>query len=190
MPKLTIKLHELFGRASEIPDVSDCYLIDIRDEHGGGPCKDRDDEEGLWPVPYAAREFDALQAARDWQAYGGSNDEDDDDDADYNGWIWDGKKKNSYFRIGCNTPSVRHPVTLTFQWGEGDPKVQGVEMLVHDAGTGVSEYCRKCRKQISAVPEDCSERRLRALSAAVGAADVDQITTHQKAVALWHSKSW
>jgi hypothetical protein len=84
--------------------------------------------------------------------------------------------------MGCNSPGVSHPVTLIFQWGEGPPKVGGVEMLPHEAGKWASKYCCWCHKEFGGKPSDCPERRLRAF------AQEPQDARHLKAVKLWHSK--
>ena len=197
MPEVVIPLHEIWGRHEEVPDVSDCFLIgawndDIEEGDAGAV------DNGVFPAtPCVVQELDCVRAAweRDEESWG------------YN-WAWDGVKKGSMFdetkrgpsfRFQGNSVSIRHPVYLRFQWGEGQPSVAGVQMLVHVKsrwknsgmrnGYWESDYCDFCSMQVSAIPGDCEGRRLRALADAVRASDANATEMHLKAVALWHSQS-
>lgn len=171
MPTITVKFHELYKLAPQIPDVEDCYLINITDAYGNGSMKSYEDEQGLWIVPWRARKFDALTSA--WR----QGDEEDWE----NQWGWD--KEDGSFRIGCNTIPVSHPIELTFQWGEGHPKVDDVEMLSHELSDYYSRYCKWCHKEVGGALSDCPERRLRAMATGVN------IELHLKAVQIWHSSN-
>jgi len=171
MPSLTLKLHEIYKRQKEIPDVDDCYLTDIFNAHEGAARTDSDIEEeiGCWFVPWKASKFPPLEGARncgkeDWTDQWGS--------------------KKGHIRIGCNTPGVTVPITCTFTWGEGHPKVEGLEMIVHVPTKYAQKYCKWCHAEVGSVPSDCPELRLRAL---VGATTDEERSLHLKAVQTWHS---
>lgn len=159
MPELTLMLHELETRHGEIPDVNDCYLVDIRDGDGRGPMVarhdlpkdyDEDNDPGIWPCPAFGQNFDALLVARHERSSFK--------------YQWGGH--HEHVRIGNNTPAVRTPVTLTFRWGEGHPRSSdGITLLLHE-GTRHG-YCKWCRCEMSAYPRDCAVRRLNVLADAV-----------------------
>jgi len=176
MPEITLPLHELWHRHKEIPDVPDCYLIEIwSDDFPEG------DPEGecLYPTPWHAKAVAPLQAAREQNDY----------TWDYIGYGWDGESKD-HFRMDNNTPGVRHPVHLKFHWGEGHPKTDGIEPLPHikmvQRGHEM-EYCDYCRYKPGAMPKDCPTRRLLAIQEAVK--NGQPLDLHLRAITLWHSET-
>lgn len=186
MPELTLMLHELESRHREIPDVEDCYLVDIRDGEGRGPMVarhdlpegyDEDEDPGIWPCPAFGRHFDALQVARHERS----------------SFKYQWGDHHERVRIGNNTPPVRVPVTLTFRWGEGHPKHDGITLLLHEATP--HDYCKWCRREMPPYPMDCAVRRLNALADAVRGQRKpttedfsERITECLRAVEKWHRR--
>ena len=165
-------LHEIYGRQSEIPNVDDCYLTDIFNAHEGAARTESDEEEdiGCWFVPWKASEFPPLEGARN---------------IDEEGWIHQWGQTEGHIRIGQNTPGVTVPITCTFTWGEGHPKLGGVEMIPHVPSKWASQYCKWCHASVGNVPSDCPELRLRALA---NAATENERIPHLVAIENWHSK--
>ena len=179
MPRLQTPMHMLPWVAKDIPDVDDLYLVHIEDSDGNT------DHEGLFPVPWTARHCVPLVDAWSIDEYG---------DAEENlaewqeRWGWDEDPEHNRTRLDMNTPTVRHPISMTFEWGEGHPKgVDGdvtVEMLPHEE-SGWGNYCKHCWKEYTGKPEDCPVRRLRAMADAVLQA---RAGIHVRAVRMWHQE--
>ena len=168
--EVVVAIHELWDRHGEIPNVPDCYLVGIWNEQF--PEDSVDEEDGCHPlgvVPFFAAKFDALQAAQDF-----------DLQVDFtNQWPATG-----IFRIGRNGRSVEAPVYLRFRWGLGHPKIDGIEVLIHEKGLQYGHWCDHCHCEMGRTPTDCPTRRLRALATATDPKEIDQ---HRRAVELWHS---
>lgn len=173
MTELVVALHELWDRASEIPNVPDCYLVGI-----WNPEWPEDTEptfaasNGLYMTPWHAWAVEALGTA--WQGESWRED-----------WNETWGHGSDRIRLGCNTLSVRQPVMMRFRWGEGHPQVEGVAPLPHepaDHGT----WCRYCGTEISGLVKDCPVRRLAAFADAVECDDHEGEMRHLKAVNLFH----
>ena len=177
MPELVVQVHELFDRASEIPDVSDCYLVGIWNNEfpEGWP---GDDDGPLWGVPYLARRFHPLSFAREAAEYEEGGREE---------WEESYRLDRGHVRLGFNTLGVDHPIHLRFRWGEGAPVVEGIKMLPHKPWPpnrlASQTHCKWCHTDIHMI-EDCAIRRLRALTQALK--DGEAPDAHVKAVDLWH----
>lgn len=183
--EVTLCLHELWERHAEIPDVDDCYLVDVwsdditREEA-------RDPElDALPPVPYKASNLDALTSAREHAKL--------EDEERWN-WAWDGSEEDRNVRFQGNSATIRHPVYLTFRWGQGAPiGATGVAMLPHEVPGKYQRYCRHCGVEVGSVPRDCPTLRMRALADAVcekpGSGSEYEVRKHLDAVDEWHRKS-
>ena len=99
--------------------------------------------------------------------------------------------------LGCNTLSLRHPIHVTFQWGEGPPKNdKGVPMILHRARPykfeedGEERMGSHCFCGIAMydlyTPQDCPSLRLQALAEATRNYDPQAILEHLSAVETWH----
>jgi hypothetical protein len=192
MPGVVVPLHELLERVKDVPDVDDCYLVGIWSDvipEGDAEAV----EHGVFPpTPLRADKFDALTSAR----------EGDEDGWEYQ-WGWDGEPGDGdRVRVGCNTPTVRHPIYLRFRWGEGVPGVvvDGIEMLPHVEAVVEASYkdrfgkpvlhrlelCDYCDAQITGTVSDCPGRRLHALAEAVAEGHRSAAEMHAQAVDMWH----
>lgn len=176
MPRFTTEFHKLPETCKEIPLVEDCYLVKIEDASGNTS------GDGLFPVPWPARRVVPLvdawnievwekpeEALEEWMEQ----------------WGWDGEPKHANTRLDFNSETVFHPIKMTFQWGEGHPKVDGVEMLPHEEGE-YGHYCQHCGKEFYGKPEDCPVLRLRAMADAVLEA---RAGTHVQAVGIFHREN-
>lgn len=171
MPEVVVPIHEFFDRHSEIPDTPDCYLVGMwsKDTPEGA------ENEGFYPTPWAANKIDALTGARDM----------DREDWDYQ-WGWDGLPEHAHFRVGCNSPTVHHPVYMRFRWGDDTILTEdGLKMLDCESTDWDLDgrYCKHCHRERSGKPRDCPVRRLRAMAEAVGQGTAG---VHVRAVQKWH----
>jgi len=176
MPTFTTPMHTLLEVCKQIPDEEDCYLIECVDADGSS------DSDGLLPVPWTAQRVLVLVDAWSHGTWGNELDQEEERREWEERWGWDGKPEHDRVRLDHNTPTVRHPIMMTFQWGEGHPKKDGVEMIPHEEGEW-GHYCAHCQKEYTGYPEDCPVLRLRAMADAVlqGTAGV-----HVKAVRAFH----
>ena len=171
MPELVLTVLELRKRHAEIPVAEDCYLVDA---WGGGykegeVPKDHEGFYGIYPVFH--HQVDPLGGARDF---------------DEETWEYQYGGKGG-FRMGQGSPTLSHPVYLKFRWGEGHPLVDGVQMLIHSKSrTYPLDWCNICGKTMPVGPQDCAVLRLKALAIAVESEDSKAISSHLKAVELWH----
>lgn len=176
MPEIVIPMHEFYDRHGEIPDTPDCYLVGMWNEDIPEGDLEAVEEGAFYPTPWLASKVDALSSVR----YGM-----DREDWDYQ-WGWDPENDpEGSFRVGCNTPSVGHPVYMRFRWGEDTTSEDGIKMLLCESADWDSsgQYCKHCHRERTGKPRDCPTLRLRAMAKAVlrGTAGV-----HVKAVQKWH----
>jgi hypothetical protein len=168
--KVTIPLRELRRRVKELPvDRDDCYLVSIQTsagkELGSERLSDgRYDEDGVYPIPFMARNFDPVRFAIE------ENDEE-----------WERQYGGDWCRLGCNTPSVSATTRFVFQWGEGHP--DGI--LPHEPNR--INFCRHCAREIRGHVSDCLARRAHALADAVLQGDAVAAKTHAEYVKANHN---
>jgi len=124
------------------------------------------DMEDLWVPPLYASRFHPLTMLQ----------EDGAEDLDQ----WE-----RYFDVYEN-------VSLRFRWGEGNPKIEKVEMLPHEGYGSYKRECRWCMKEIGHTMYDCPVRRLQALATALKGGEAPD--EHVTAIDLWHptqeQKDW
>ena len=192
MPEITIPLHELYDRHTEVPDVPDCFLVGVWNKSLPKDSKKNAKaiEDGVFPdMPFLASRFDALSMAR----------EGDHENWSYN---WSFEENGDTVRLGCNTPAIGTPVFLQFRWGEEIPTLDGLVVLSHieaviEAGyknrvTGKPvvhrlDYCDYCSTETrGGTLSDCRGRRMIALADAVAAGDSEAVAIHLQAVDQWH----
>lgn len=169
MPVLTVPLHKLWQYRNKIPvRKADCYLVDaVRDG------------ESLLAYDGAV----ALRRAADFNPFPR-----DELEVDWKSTYVRGTGRSIPLGMGesVDASTDESPIFCTFRWGEGHPKVRGVEMLPHKARIykgSVSDYCRYCRAHVGNPPTDCPSQRLKALAAAKTESEQ---ALHRKAVKIWH----
>jgi hypothetical protein len=167
MPSLTLSAYELPTRIQEVPDVEDCFVVRVFNN----------DKDINLNVPRRPESFGLIRAARSLVGL--------DPRTNQRAFrIYESHFREGRLSFGEDGDGgvclPENPIYFTFSWGEKDPVVAGIRMLLHE---GRDPYCNWCFAHPGLT--DCPERRLRALAAS---STEEERAGHLRAVQLWHSK--